>query len=195
MKKLFVVAVFCFILLASFFTVFLLGSTSEPLDVFVGIDVAYDDVDEIKALVDETCSYVNTFVVGSTGITYNVTKLNAVCEYIYDKGMNFMIYMHPNADGFEAQRQWVETAEFRWGQSFLGLYAYDEPGGRQLDNADYMVLYEKPDNYTDAAEKYAFELEDLLAWVREDPIYAGNMSLFISDYALYWFDARASMKQ
>ncbi|MGD2065954.1 MAG: hypothetical protein PVI43_02140, partial [Candidatus Bathyarchaeota archaeon] len=70
MKKLFVVAVFCFLLVASLFTIFFLVShTNEFLDVFVGIDVAYDDLEEIKALVDETCSYTNTIVIGSTGIT------------------------------------------------------------------------------------------------------------------------------
>ena len=188
MKKLFIVAVFCVLLVVSLFTVFLLGFTNESSEVFVGIDVAFDDVEEIKALVDETCSYINTIIVGSTGITYNVTKLNDVCDYIYDKGMNFMIYMHPDENGLEEQRQWVETAETRWGQRFLGLYAYDEPGGRQLDNATYMVLNEKPDNYTDAAEKYAIHLEANLAYIREQDIQAGNTSLFTSDYALYWFD-------
>ncbi|PVX26987.1 MAG: hypothetical protein CW716_04660 [Candidatus Bathyarchaeum sp.] len=191
MKKLFVVAVFCFLLVASLFTIFLLASpTNEPLDVFVGIDVAYDDLDEIKALVDETCSYTNTIVIGSTGITYNVTKLNDACEYVYDKGMYFMIYMHPQmeTEKSEEQRQWVEAARSRWEERFLGLYAHDETGGRQLDNAKIRVLYEKPANYTDAAEKYAIKLGEHLGNITESPIYAGNLSLFTSDYALYWFD-------
>jgi hypothetical protein len=102
--------------------------------------------------------------------------------------MYFMIYMHPNVEGLDDQRQWVETAESRWGQRFLGLYAYDEPGGRQLDDAEYMVLNEKPDNFTDAAEKYTIKLEENLAYIREGDIQAGNTSLFTSDYALYWFD-------
>jgi hypothetical protein len=190
MKKLFVVAVFCFLLVASLFTVFLFVLTNESSEVFVGIDVAFDDVEEIKALVDETCSYVNTIIVGSTGITYNVTKLNDVCEYIYDKGLYFMIYMHPQeeTEKSEEQRQWVETAKPRWGKHFLGLYAHDETGGRQLDNAKYKVLNEMPANYTDAAEKYATKLGEHLGNITESPIYAGNLSLFTSDYALYWFD-------
>ncbi len=189
MKKLFFIAVFCFLLIALLFIIFLITSpTNEPPDVFVGIDVAYDDLDEIKALVDEICSYTNTLVIGSTEITYNVTKLNDVCEYVYDKGLHFMIYMHPDEDGVDDQRQWVEDAKSGWGQRFLGLYAYDEPGGRQLDNAEYKVLDEMPANYTDAAEKYVTQLGKFLGEIRESPIYAGNMSLFTSDYALYWFD-------
>ena len=191
MKKLFVVAVFCFLLVASLFTIFFLAfPTNKPLDVFVGIDVAYDDLDEIKALVDETCSFTNTIVIGSTGITYNVTKLNDACEYVYDKGMYFMIYMHPQmeTEKSEEQRQWVEAAKSRWGQRFLGLYVHDESGGRQLDNAEYKVLDEVPANYTDAAEKYTTRLSEILRHIREEPINAGNLTFFTSDYALYLFD-------
>lgn len=191
MKKIHVAAVFAVLLVASFLFISVFRSapaeTASP-DIFVGIDVAYGDVEEIKALLDEVSSYTNTFVVGCTGVTYDVEKLNEVCDYVYSKEMYFMIYMHPDVDGLDEQRQWVENASSRWGQLFLGLYAYDEPGGRQLDNATYVVLYEEPDNYTDAAEKYTVELEKTLAYIRDDPIYAGNMSLFTSDYAIYWFD-------
>ena len=95
-----------------------------PPDVFIGVDVAYDNVEEIKTLVDDAGSYINTIVIGSTGITYNVTKLDEVCQYIYDKGMNFMIYAHPKSDPDElaVQRQWVLNAKPRWGENFLGLY-------------------------------------------------------------------------
>ena len=191
MKKIHVAAVFAVLLVASFlFISVFLSTTAETKspEVFVGIDVAYGDVEEIKVLLDEVSSYTNTFVVGSTEITYNVEKLNEICDYVCSKGMYFMIYMHPDLDGLDDQRQWVEKASSLWGQFFLGLYAYDEPGGRQLDDAQYKVLDEVPANYTDAAEKYATRLGEFLGVIRGSPIYAGNMSLFTSDYALYWFD-------
>jgi len=68
------------------------------VDVFVGIDVAYDNVEEIKMLVDEVGSYINTIIIGSTGITFNMTKLDHVCQYVYDKGLYFMIFAHPIND-------------------------------------------------------------------------------------------------
>lgn len=192
MKKIYLAAIFCFLLVASLLVVssFLAEHIlkNESPDVFVGVDVAYDDVEEIKNLVDEIGSYTNTFVIGSTGITFDVTKLNEICNYVYDRGMYFMVYMHPSPPRFDEQRQWVENARTTWGKRFLGLYAYDEPGGRQLDNATYRVLNETPANYTDAAEKYASQLHDNLVYIRENPINAGNMNLFTSDYALYWFD-------
>ena len=132
MKKLCLAAIFCFLLVTSLFVIslFLINplSSGSP-DIFVGIDVAYDNVEEIKSLVDEVSSYTNTIVIGSNGITYNVTKLDEVCSYVYDREMYFMVFMHPHneAEKCAEQRQWVEDARTRWGKSFLGLYAYDEP--------------------------------------------------------------------
>ena len=51
---------------------------------FVGIDVAYDKLDEIKELIDEVSPYTNLFIIGSTGISYNETKLNETCQYLYE---------------------------------------------------------------------------------------------------------------
>ena len=166
------------------------SSHEEMPELLVGVDVAYDDMEEIKALVDEISPYTNTLVVGSAGITFNVTKLDEVCTYVYDKGMYFMTYMHPQDDyeQLNLQRQWVEDARTKWGERFLGLYAYDEMGGRQLDNATYRPLTETPENYTDAAVKYITAVNNNLVHIRESPINSGNLPLFTSDYALYWFD-------
>jgi len=102
-----------------------------------------------------------------------------------------MIYMHPKPELYDVQRQWVENASVRWGKQFLGLYAFDEPGGRQLDNATLKVLNEIPTDYVDAAEKYVNELDKVLGYIRGDPICAGDMTLFTSDYGLYWFDYKS----
>lgn len=193
MKKLYFVAVFCFLLVVSFlvFSSLLVAVPKGDFpDFFVGVDAAYDDVEAIKELVDEISSYTNTLVVGSSGITFNVSKLDEVCNYVYDRGMYFMIYMHPKPELYDEQRQWVGNARSRWGQRFLGLYAFDEAGGRQLDNASYKVLDEMPADYVDAAEKYTSELGEILGHIRGDPICAGDMTLFTSDYGLYWFDYR-----
>ncbi len=162
----------------------------EEPELFFGVDVAYNNVEEIKELVDEINNYTNTFVIGSTGITYNINKLNEVCEYVYDRDLYFMIYMHPQIDPerLEEQRQWVADAKIRWKQRFLGLYTFDEPGGRQLDNAKYKVFDETPTNYTDAENKYVSQLINILGHIKGNPIYAGDLTLFTSDYALYWFD-------
>jgi hypothetical protein len=160
-------------------------SNLAPLDVFVGVDVAYDDVEGIKMLVDEISSYTNLFVIGSTGITYNVTKVDETCQYVYDKGLSFIIYT-----ARPPQTQWLEDAKNRWGDQFLGLYAFDEVGGRQLDLYEYRPVWEA-DNYTHAANQFVSNVTMALDWVTWNHTSSVNFPLFTSDYALYWFDYKA----
>lgn len=177
------------------------GFFNEPSDksspeVFVGVDVAYDNVAEIKLLVDEIRNYTNTIVIGSTGITFNMTKLNDVCQYVYDRDFYFMIYAHPLGDPekLAIQCQWVLDAKPRWGERFLGLYAFDEPGGRQLDNASLKIVKDKDwlaANYTEAADKYVNTTFIYLHHMIEDQMCGLQLPLFTSDYALYWFDYKA----
>ena len=161
---------------------------AESLGVFVGVDAAYDNPEEIKTLVDATSPYTNLFIIGSTGITNNETKLNAMCQYVYDKGLSFIVYteMPP-----QIERAWIEYAKTLWGDRFLGLYVYDEAGGKQLDLFENQGMQRYPvkeaDNYTDARNQFVATLNASLNWVvwnftNED------VQLFSSDYALYWFD-------
>ena len=45
----------------------------------MGISVAHYNLEEINGIVDEIEPYTNLFVIGSTGVTYDVTKLDPVC--------------------------------------------------------------------------------------------------------------------
>ena len=178
----------------------LLADTSEkgePSGVFVGVDVAYDNVEEIKRLVDEISPYTNTIVIGSTGITFDIEKLDDVCQYVYDRGFYFMIFGHPIGDPEKLvfQRQWVVGAKPRWGEQFLGLYAYDETGGWQLDNAYLKAVPTEDwfaDNWTQAADKYVGAMSFYLNHTIRDQLGASDMPLFTADYALYWFDYKAT---
>ena len=107
-----------------------------------------------------------------------------------------MIYTHPIGDPEEllVQCQWIVDAKPRWGDKFLGLYAFDEPGGRQLDNATWKVLLTEnwyADNYTDAADKYVNELTLIINHTIDDQMCGVGLPLFTSDYALYWFDYKS----
>ncbi|MHA2323778.1 MAG: hypothetical protein ACXACB_00135 [Promethearchaeota archaeon] len=151
-------------------------------DVFIGVDVAYDDIKAIKELINEISPYTNTFVIGSTGITTNPTKLDDVGQYLFDKEMYFIIYyeMPPPIEVLEEYKT-------RWGERLLGFYAHDEIGGRQLDLYEYRFVWEA-DNYTHAATQFVSKLDALL----EDHYNrSSNFRLFMSDYALYWFDYKA----
>ena len=95
---------------------------SSP-SLYVGVDVAYDNVAEIENLVDQINSYSNLIILGCTAITYNQSVLTNVCQYVYDRGMSFIIYTER-----PLSQQWLNNATASWGSQFLGLYAFDEPG-------------------------------------------------------------------
>ncbi|MCJ7762209.1 hypothetical protein MUP38_01995, partial [Candidatus Bathyarchaeota archaeon] len=163
-------------------------SGSGQVDVFVGVDVAHDNITSLKERVDEVKAYTNFFVIGSSGITLNVTRLNDVCQYLNDSGLHFATYTHTtnNTDIEFNQTEWINYAKQRWNGSFSGLYTYDEAGGHQIDSdGDFMVI-KKADNYSDAANKY---VENLTRILSEFKIY--NLPLLTADYALYEYDYRA----
>ncbi len=101
----------------------------------MGVDVAYGDIAAVKSRIDEVSSYTNLVVIGSTVITYDPAKCNEVCQYAYDRGLYFMIYSSDRL-----QQKWVEEAKNRWGDRFLGIYVWDEAGGKQLDHTDQCLL-------------------------------------------------------
>jgi hypothetical protein len=189
MKKLFLAAFFCLLLIVSLFaiSIFLLDShLIESPDVFVGIDVAYSDVEQIKTLVDEVSSYTNLFVIGSTGISDNQTKLEETCQYLNDQDMKFIIYAE-NPFRLELINDVVKKYE----DNFMGIYYDDEQGGKQLDLFKYRWV-EEAENYTDAANQF---VEGLNGWLNlrsirnvTFPYAPSDFPLFTSDYSLYWFD-------
>ena len=165
-------------------------SKEENPEFFVGIDVAYDDLDEIKGLIDEVSPYTNLFVIGSTGVSYNETKLTHVCQYLYEKDMHFIIY------GVRRSRLLsFKDIEERYPDHFLGVYFDDEQGGRQLDLSDHRWVYEA-ENYADAANQF---FDASYSWLNRRYVQnetganvaPSDFNLFTSDYAFYWFDYRA----
>jgi len=156
---------------------------NQPPEVFFGVDVAYENLTEIKILINEVSSYTNFLGIGCTGITYNVTRLDEVCQYGYDKGLSFIVY----SERF-LQHQWLEEAKNRWGERFLGFYFWDENGGKQVDLFEYKAVVEA-DNYTDASNQFVNRVNLSLRFMNYlDPAVP---SLFTSDYALYWFNYKA----
>ena len=161
------------------------AQTSHSL--YFGVDVAFGSIAETEQLIDNVSSYTNFFVIGCSG-DYNETRLTDVSQYVFDKGLTFIVYTD---DPRYPSRQWLETAQNKWGKSFLGIYFYDEPGGRQLDQANYPIVAHA-ENYSDAAEKY---VNTFNWWLRNGThsmahnfAYPTEYQLFTSDYAFYWYD-------
>ena len=177
------VVVLIAILIAAFLVSIVL-QREKGNDVFVGVEVGYDNFEDFARFVDEVEDYVNLIVIGSLNITTNASRLTTVCDYLYSKGLYFMPFMFIT--------QHVDYADFfimakeRWGEKFLGVYLSDEPGGRQFDTLDHRIVA-KADNYGDAASKYVRNLGFMIDYFWKQ-FGEPNVKRFTSDYALYWFD-------
>ena len=150
---------------------------------FFGVDAAYSGVNDLKKLVDEVKSYTNLFIIGSTEITMNLTQLQDVSQYVIDGGLYLVIFTHFEMGSSIAQ--WINNASQNWGTKFLGVYAYDELGGRQLDHDETYMQVKQANNYSDAADKFVSSLNKGLTHFMQYYMMTSDQNLLTSDYALY----------
>jgi hypothetical protein len=166
-------------------------------DFFVGVEFAYsDNVDDLKALVDEVKDYTNLFVLGSVQMTFNKTVLDESIDYVYDAGLNFIIlftdtemYRHRSDSTVYEAFFWIYEARQKYGDKFLGVYRYDEPGGNQLDQYDALLNRTDAEvygTYGNASFYYVYNLNFILKYYK----YTSN-EVFTADYGLYWFGYKA----
>lgn len=186
--KIVVILLVSILLLATIFVVFFLqnGPVQSEDETFIGIMVGHSTVDEVIAFVDEVKDYVNLIIVSELNITTNSTALYAVFDYLYSQDLYFIPFM-----AFEEQvddPNFFETAEQRWGNHFLGIYTFDEPGGKQMDSAEFRPV-PNATSYADAATKYV-DTVARVGLLHFASYFNANepFTIFTSDYALYWFD-------
>ena len=130
-------------------------TTQTSPNLYFGVDVAFESIAATEQLIDNVSSYTNFFVIGCTG-SYNLTRLTIISQYVYDKGLSFIVY---SDNPSYPSSQWLEDAKNNWGNSFLGIYYVDEEGGKQLDQSEYPIVPESSVteaanySYSDAADK------------------------------------------
>jgi hypothetical protein len=158
-------------------------------DVWVGVDAAFASINDTIQLVEQVKPYTNLFVVGSTAITWNESSLNEICQYLNNSGMQFLIFGHPGGDQFFSGADWLRSAKQQWSKNLIGLYAYDEPGGHQIDHDFFFMCAPQAADYSDAADKFVQNLTYYLGMVKYG-WQVGNLPLFTSDYALQEYTYR-----
>jgi hypothetical protein len=174
-------------------------TTQTPPSLYVGVDVAFASIAQTEQLIDNISSYTNFFVIGcaqrigsNNGFgVYNETRLTLISQYVYNKGLNFIVY---SGDPSYPSKQWLENAKANFGSRFMGIYYLDEEGGKQLDQADYPAV-KSAENFSDAAYQYVTTINKGL---RSGQFAITNnfdtpteYQLFTSDYGLYWYDYEA----
>jgi hypothetical protein len=163
-----------------------LGNVHSTSEFFVGVECAYSaNVGDLKDLVDKVKNYTKLFVIGSLEISFNQTALNEACDYVVDAGLHFIVLFTDSTKYSYRIFDWMEDAKQKYGDKFLGVYRFDEPGGNQLDQGDSMLV-ENATDYAAATANYTTDLGIIVEYYLN---YTPRM--VTADYGLYWFDYKA----
>ncbi len=188
-RKILVLAVVLIaIILVSLVAVLELTKPTCPIPKFyVGVEVAYTNanVSDVRTMVDRVKGSTNVFVIGSVELTYNESALDEACAYIHDAGLKIIVLLTNYTNYSYDTRIWTNATQQKYGDDFIALYRYDEPGGDQLDNPALRFV-SNVTTYSDAASNYTYILQ------QDVNFYEGNVSrIFTADYGLYWWDYKA----
>jgi hypothetical protein len=163
---------------------------ADTEDFFFGVSFGGNTTTQAKQLIDKVKDYTNLIIINSWEASINETALNEICGYAVDAEMKFMVFFdYLSRIAYPWHLTWLDTAKQRWSEEFLGVYIYDEPGGRQIDSGDWEGEYrdyiEKVSDYREAAEYFVTEISSTQSM---HDLHDRNIDAFTSDYALYWFD-------
>ena len=180
----------------------------DPVEPYFGVSFCGNTTAEAKLLIDRTKDYTNLFVLQSGPISKNETATNIICDYAVDSGLDFIVFFGWFDTNHTWQIPWLDFAKNRWGDRFLGLYLFDEPGGVQTDynwtQIFHMVKEFDPESYQ-AMEQYIEAkvnqtvtrdydeakkryLDYIINHLQINELTDRSITAFTSDYALYWFD-------
>jgi len=157
-------------------------------DFFFGVSFGLNTTSEAKLLIDKVKGYTNLFVINSWDVTINKTALNEICEYAVNAEMHFMVFFDfISHSTYPWHLTWLDTATERWGSKFLGIYLYDEPGGKLIDEGQWRgeEILENVSDYSDAANRVVTKISSGRSM---QDLKNRSIPAFTSDYALYWFD-------
>ena len=160
------------IALSLFYAVNWFSNKTAGRQFYVGVEYAYGEnqtaqveLSQIQALVDKVKDYTNLFVIGSLGLTFNETALTQACDYVFQAKLNFIV-LFTGLDKYSyIIRQWMVDAKARYGEQFLGIDRFDEPGGNQLDTGASQLIDRTivgvNTTYSDVANAYVSNLTGL----------------------------------
>jgi len=211
LKRHFALSLFLLGILLAATILFLANSISDDegnASFYVGVAFCGNTSAEAKLLIDRVKSYTNLFVLQSGPISKNETATNEICNYALAAGLRVIVFFGFFDDDCPWQLPWLDFAKQKWGERFLGVYYYDEPGGTQLDlnwsrcfsdlKLQNSTMYRAHASAMEAflngtlAKDYDLAAKIYVDIIRNDSgiqeLKKRSIATFTSDYALYWFD-------
>jgi hypothetical protein len=169
-------------------------STAENSSVYFGVTFGANTTAQAKQLIDKVKDYTNLFIVDSWNLNtlneaVNGTALTDVCDYAVANGLHVIVYFAFISHLiYPWHVQWIEQANERYGDKLLGIYFFDEPGGKQIDLGSWnndTSTFANVTNYHEASNRY---IQNLSSTQSLQDLKSMGIPAFTSDYALYWFD-------
>jgi hypothetical protein len=188
-------------------------NTSPPETVYLGVSFCGNTTAEAKLLIDKIKNYTNLFVLQSGPISRNMTATTEICDYATSQGLNIIVFLGWFNPEHLWQTYWVQNATQWYGDKFLGVYYYDEPGGIQLDydwenyftnlynrlnrseanSGRYQDLFGSIEGYLNGTiRNYDAGAQIYTVYMQQDRdiafLRSNSIPAFVSDYALFWWD-------
>lgn len=168
----------------------------ENPEIYVGVTFCGNTTAEARRLIDRVEDFTNLFVLYSGPVSKNETVMTEICGYAVDAGLNIVAYFGDLDSGIlprknlEWRLSWINMAKQRWGDKFLGVHYYDEPGGIYIDIDWNETMLPRNMTYADLTYD-TIANRFIRGFLRDDgfeALKANSLDAFVSDYALYWFD-------
>ena len=179
-------------------SIYIAYNTENSIDkqeFYFGVSFGGNTTAQAKLLIDKVKDYTNYILINNWDISTNETALNEICDYATQSNLHFMVFFDFISNQTYLWHQtWLDTAKQRWGDKFLGIYLYDEPGGQQIefgqwDNGSYVRgLFSDVKSPSEATEAYM----QLGQTQSMNELKSREIAAFTSDFALYWYDYKAS---
>ena len=169
-------------------------NSTQKTAIYFGITFGGNNTAQAEQLINKVQSYTNLFIVASWTVDtlnepVNGTTLSQICDYAISQGLSLIVYFSFISHIiYPWQFQWIQQAKEKYGTKLLGIYFYDEPGGKQIDAGSWgndTTPFKNAKTYSDYANDY---VENLSSVPSMQNLTALRIPAFTSDYALYWFD-------
>jgi hypothetical protein len=180
--------------LPSTYVSYTVWGSSGNQDFLFGVSYGGNTTAGAKVLIDKVKNYTNFFLINNWDINTNETLLNEICDLAAQSGLRFIVFFDFVSLEYYAWHQtWMDGVKQRYGDKFLGILLYDEPGGKQIETGQWdggPVVRGRFQNVSSPSEA-ASTFVSLGRTQSMNDLRRRGIPVFTADFALYWYDYQA----